>query len=149
MGDGFQKALDDIKEYGCHILQVFEDEFGPGFCYSIGIQKTSGAPELIVIGLQNQISASIINEYNRRTNMGELFQEDTFYDGFLEGFPVIFKKIDKKHYDAYLGRALWLYQGDNFDVFQLIYPTTSGIWPWDPEAPESFINSNPALYSNK
>jgi hypothetical protein len=35
-----------------------------------------------------------------------------------------------------MGWDIWLYGGGPFDALQLIYPTTSGVWPWDAEADE-------------
>jgi hypothetical protein len=38
----------DIDAYGCHVIHVLEDDEGPPFSYSVGVQKTSGSPEVIV-----------------------------------------------------------------------------------------------------
>lgn len=147
MDPGEEKALEDIDKYGCHILHVFEGEGNPRFTYSIGIEKTTGRPELIVTGLKRELAQSIINEYNRRVRSGETFQVDEYYDGFLGGFQVTLKRMEKKHYREYLGWALWLYQGLDFDVLQLIYPTVEGLWPWDDDAPDDFLWFLPRLYA--
>ena len=34
-----QKALDDIEEFGCHVINVMEGEGEPQFTYSIGINQ--------------------------------------------------------------------------------------------------------------
>lgn len=134
-----QKALGDIEKYGCHVLQVMAEGEYPPFSYSIGIYKKLGKPEMIVVGLKESLAGSIINQYNARLKDGEEFVPGGFYSGFLGGFDCTFEKVHQKHYREYMGWARWLYGGDNFEVFQLIYPTTSGIWPWSPEAPEGFI----------
>jgi hypothetical protein len=135
------KAISDIKEHGCHILHVLEDDVGTCFSYSIGIEKTSKQPELIVTGLNQEISHFIINEYCKRVRDGESFKEGEFYSGFLEGFDVKFAPVAERHYKDYFGWGLWLYGGNNFRVHQLIWPSTDGTWP--SEAPES---SNIAWY---
>jgi hypothetical protein len=145
---GEEKALSDIEKYGCHILHVLEEGEYPRFSYSIGIQKNTGKPELIVTGLKKELAHNIINEYNRRVREGEVFLPDEYYDGFIEGFDVTFKEVEKKHYEEYFGWARWLYKGDNFKVLQFIYPSTSGIWPWNSEAPEDFTWFIPNLYAN-
>ncbi len=149
MEDEDKRALDNIEKYGCHILQIMEGEFNPPFSYSIGIQKTSNAPELIIVGLKNNLSGWIINEYCRRVSNGERFIENRYYEGFIGGFSVTFKKVNKEHYKEYLGWALWLYKNDNFEVLQMIYPTTSGVWPWDPQAPQDFLESIRTLYDDR
>jgi len=71
-----------------------------------------------------------------------------FYKGFLDGFEVTFKEVQKKHYSEYLGWAKWLYRGDDFRVLQLIYPSAAGVWPWAENAPDDFKWFIPKLYEN-
>jgi hypothetical protein len=136
--DNEKKALADIEQYGCHILYVFGEGDLPPFAYSIGIQKKTDAPELVVVGLKQPISHFIVNEYNRRVIAGERFPDGTTVDGFLEGFPCLMRAVDRRHYREYFGWSRWLYDGDGFEVLQMIYPSTDGIWPWDSNASEYF-----------
>lgn len=148
MDKGEEKALSDIEEYGCHILHVMEEGEHPGFTYSIGIEKSTGQPELIVTGLKKELAHWMINEYNGRVKSGEVFEPNKCYNGFLDGFEITFKEVEKTHNSEYFGWARWLYKGDNFRVLQLIYPSTSGVWPWDPDAPDDFTWFIPRLYAN-
>ena len=61
-----QKALEDIERYGCHILHIMAEGDLPPFSYTVGIERASNAPELIVIGLKQPIAHFVLNEYNRR-----------------------------------------------------------------------------------
>lgn len=141
-----EKALTDINEFGCHILHVMEDKENPCFSYSIGIQKVSNQPEIIITGLKFELSHSIINNYNNQIKLGKSFKTDTFYDGFLENFEIMFKKVNKIYFQEYFGWARWLYKGDNFNALQLIYPNVDGIWPWDEKASSDFKWFIPNLY---
>lgn len=145
MDTGEQKVLDDIEMYGCHVIHVLEDEKEPPFSYSVGVQRTSGAPEVIVIGLQRPIAHFVVNEYNRRVRTGERFAPGARYDGFLERFPVQLEVVAPKHFDGYLGWDEWFYGGRNFHALQLVYPTTDGVWPWEPGASEWFRRHQPIL----
>jgi hypothetical protein len=145
MDAGEEKALADIEKYGCHVIQVLEDEEGPPFSYSVGVQKTSGAPEVIVIGLKQPIAHFVVNEYNRRVRAGERFVAGGRYEGFLEGFSVQFEPVTAEHFDEYLGWNEWLYHAKNFEVLQIIYPTTAGVWPWELDASEWFRQRQPLL----
>ncbi|MDN3685547.1 DUF4262 domain-containing protein [Vibrio sinaloensis] len=81
----------------------------------------------------------MVNEYNNRVKAGEIFKPDEYYSGFLEGFDITFKEVSPEYYAEYFGWANWLYKGKkNFKVLQFIYPDTSGVWPWDPEASTDF-----------
>lgn len=141
-----KKALDDIEKYGCHVLHVFDpEEENPRFTYSIGIQKTTGEPELVIMGLKHDVAHWIINEYNNRIQKGEKFKIDEYYDEFVEGYQVTFKKVEKKHYKEHFGWGGWLYKSDDFDVYQLVYPSTDGTWPWDESASDDFKWFQPLL----
>jgi len=142
-----EKALADIEKYGCHVIHVLEDEEGPPFSYSVGVQKTSGAPEVIVIGLKQPIAHFVVNEYNLRIRAGERFLPGRRYEGFLESFKVQFEVVRSEHFDQYLGWNKWLYRTKDFDVLQIIYPTTDGVWPWELRASESFRQRQPILCS--
>ena len=142
---GDEKALADIDQYGCHILHILEHETGPRFSYSIGIEKTTNQPELVVTGLKQELAHWIINEYNNRVRGGERFEADKLYSGFLDHFDVMFRPVLKEYYEAYFGWARWLYEGDDFHVYQLIYPSTSGVWPWDPDASDDYTYFIPML----
>jgi hypothetical protein len=60
-----QKVVDDVAEHGCHILHVLEEGDLPPCSYSVGIYRTCGAPELIVVGLKQPVAHWAINEYSR------------------------------------------------------------------------------------
>lgn len=141
-----QKALSDIDEFGCHVIDVSDpDDVVSPFSYSVGIQRTAGAPEVVVIGLTGAIAHFLVNEYNRRVQEGERFAAHTCYSGFLEGFAVQFVPVSPMHLRDYFGWNRWLYEGDSFGVLQLVYPTTDGVWPWDEKASESFRRLQPLL----
>ena len=66
-------------------------------------------------------------------------------DGLLDGFQVTFRPVPLEHVRAHYGWALWYYDGEAFPAMQLIFPTTAGIWPWDPEASEFVRTTQPVL----
>ncbi|MGN0921730.1 MAG: DUF4262 domain-containing protein [Cellvibrio sp.] len=148
MDEQDRKALEDIKTFGCHVLNVMEGEEQPCFSYSIGIEKTLNQPELIIVGLKRELSHSIINNYRQRLASGEVFIPGVFYSDFIEGFDVTFIEMDKKHYKEYLGLGLWLYSGNSFKTYQLIWPTTAGIWPWNENKSEYYVWAQPILNSS-
>ncbi len=141
-----RNILQHIEDHGCSVTSVFDpDEKEPAFSYSIGIARSSGAPEIIVVGLSPKLSHWMINEYNRRCQAGERFQPEVLYLGFLEGFAVQFCPVARQHRTEYMRSACWLHGGPEFEAIQLIWPTTSGVWPWEPEASEWFRSNQPLL----
>ncbi len=141
-----QNILQHIEKFGCSVTSVFDPKaVEPPFSYSIGIARSSGAPELIIVGLDAKLSHRLVNEYNRRVRAGEQFMPEVPYSGFLEGFDVRFGIVAREHRAEYMRSACWLHGGPDFAALQLIWPTTSGVWPWDAEASEAFRANQPLL----
>jgi len=140
-----QKAVDDIEEFGCHVINVMEGEEEPSFTYSIGINQKQDKADLIVVGLKSELAHSIVNNYKDRMLAGESFETGKLYSDFLGNFDVCFLEVDKPHYKEYLGWGLWLNNGDDFKMLQLVWPTTDGIWPWDADKSEYYTWAQPIL----
>jgi len=145
MDDGEKKCLDDIEKYGCHILHILAEGDLPPFSYSVGIEKSAGQPEVIIVGLRNELAHSMINEYCERVRAGERFQPGQRVSGFLEGFDCEVRQVDPRPYREYVGWDLWLYKGESFRLVQLVYPSTSGYWPWDEGSSDDFRRFQPIL----
>jgi hypothetical protein len=137
--------IDNIENVGCHILKVGEGEGKPGFAYSIGIGLTRKHPDLTIQGLNLDLAHAMINNYCDRLKDGETFESGKFYSGFLEEFDVYFVEVDKKYYEEYFGFATWLYQGKDYKMLQLIWPTTDGKWPWDEDTTALYDWAQPIL----
>jgi Domain of unknown function (DUF4262) len=140
-----EKTRENIAKFGCSIIHVMEEGELPPFAYSVGITQQTGAPEVVVIGLKRNVAHSVVNEYNNRVREGERLTPGQLYSGFIEGFDVQAEEVPLTAYDEYFGQNLKLYGGPNFRVLQLVYPTTTGIWPWSEQAPESFLSRQPVL----
>jgi hypothetical protein len=145
MSESDQKLLENIEQYGCSVIHIAPEGDLPPFAFSVGITKTSGAPEVVVIGLKEELAHFIVNEYNRRVRQGQPCEPGVRYSGFIEGFEVEVVKVDHSFYKEYFGYNIWLYQGQQFEVVQIVYPNTSGVWPWEPTADEWFRNRQPIL----
>jgi len=141
-----QRVAADVEKYGCHVISVFDpEEKLPTFSYSIGIQATSGAPEAIVIGVRPKLGHSMINEYNAQVRKGVRFERATQYPGFLDGFSIYVEPAKGALLSGYTLGCNRFYKGSDYSVVQLIYPTTTGVWPWQKAASEWFKANQPML----
>jgi hypothetical protein len=145
MDERDQKALDDIEEYGCHVLSVMEGDSEPSFTYSIGINKKQNKADVVILGLKNKLAHSIVNNYKNRLLEGEVFKPGKYYSDFLGDFDLCFVKVEKKHFKEYFGWGLWLHDGDDFEMLQMIWPTTDGFWPWDKDKSDFYKWAQPIL----
>ncbi len=140
-----QKALNNIDEFGCHVMKVMEGEEQPEFTYSIGINKKQNKPDVLIVGLNNDLAHSVVNNYKDRLLAGESFEPGKYYSDFLGDFDVCFVEVDISHYKEYLGWGLWLHNGESFKVLQMIWPTTTGLWPWDSDTSDFYNWAQPIL----
>jgi len=145
MDEHERRTLEHIERFGCSVMHVMEDGDEPPFAYSVGITRSSAAPEVLVIGLRRELAHAMVNHYNQRVRAGERFVVGRRYSGFLDGFDVEVAQVDASYYRAYVGWDLWLYKGPSFEVLQLVYPDTRGTWPWQPEAAAGFKAFQPLL----
>jgi hypothetical protein len=141
-----KRALADIEKYGLHIICVKEEGDLPPFSYSIGIERSLGMPELIVIGLKTQVAAAAINECYAQMKSGAAIAPGARVAGLLGGgFECVIGEVAPAHIKEYMGWAKWLYKGTAFRAYQIIFPNTSGVFPWEPETTEWFRNWQPLL----
>src|SRR5262249_43595444 len=96
--DHDRKLLADVKEYGWHVIAVLEDEEGPAFAYSIGLFHTFDHPEVIVFGLDVRLMQQIVNGIGVQIKSGERFEHLDEAGDVLEGYNVLFRRVEKEHY---------------------------------------------------
>jgi Domain of unknown function (DUF4262) len=53
--------------------------------------------------------------------------------------------VAQRYYHDYVGFARWYYRGKPFSLYQIIWPSNDGHYPWSPHAPESFKEWQPVL----
>jgi len=144
--DNEQIIRDNIAEYGWHLAVIHEDDEGPGFVYSIGMEKTLGSPEIIMFGLPAELMGSVINDLGDRVRDGATLRPDEPIDGLLEGASCILKPVAKQRYRDYFGYARWYYGGNNFRAWQCFWPgKQNGLFPWEPGSAQVVRDRQPDL----
>ena len=144
MPESDKQTLDNIEEYGCHVLGILEDD-DPAFTYSVGIYEKQQQAEVIVVGLNNSLAHSMVNKYNLRIKQGELFEFGKFYSDFLSGFDVCFIDVAEKYHNEYSLACNTHYGEGEYKLVQMIWPTTDGQWPWDKDTSEFYQWAQPIL----
>ena len=139
------KLKNDVTKFGLQVMYVMEDETGPGFSYSIGLFESYQHPEIIMIGLKQELAHTLINNMAYDIKKGKIFSSLTFEAGILDDFKCYITEVEKSNYDNYVGQAQRYYKGDAFPLLQCVYPTVKGIYPWEAEWPESIKGLQPIL----
>jgi hypothetical protein len=142
------KIRDATLKHGAFIMCVFPTEDSPGvsFAYSIGIPTTfPGTSELIVLGLNLDNAAQIINNIVQLMREGQTFEAGKSYDGILKGLPMFFGEVELEHYENYVGQAI-VYHKKFFPLLQVVWPDTHGTFPWEEGFEEKFRDKQPLLF---
>ena len=138
-----QKVHDDVRDYGWHVIWVFNAE--PEFAYTIGLHRTFGQPEVIVFGLPRKVAHSVLNAVAEEVRSGRTFASGSVSGEILEGYEVAFRPVPLAAYEEHLGWGLWFYGEPTFPVLQLVYPDRDGHFPWHPGVADSFRAAQPVL----
>jgi hypothetical protein len=140
-----EKCIADVATHGLHVLRVFGDNEWPTFVYSVGLFHNFHIPEIIILGLEPELAHVTLNEIASRARQGESFQIGDTIEGLLEGFSVVLRPVRHELIEPHFGWDLWFYDGQTFPAAQLVWPTTSGVWPWEPSASDEFRGRQPLL----
>lgn len=144
-----QKILDDVEKYGFHISVISQDEYLPGFAYTIGLTKTYNHPEIIIFGLKNEVMSEILNGLGDKIGKGQIYSQDREYSDIVSNFPVKFIEVQKEHYQDYLGYGGWFYNSKfDFSAYQLVWTDKNNKYPWDEGFNDNWKFKQPILDRN-
>jgi hypothetical protein len=145
--DDYDRAiLGDIARVGWSVIQINPDDprSQPPYSFSVGLYHTHGHPEVILLGLNHAVAGSIINNIGGLVMLGRKIEPDRRYDDFTNA-GTVFKVVDSRFYEKYVGYARWLYGGSNFPMLQCVWPLKSGLYPWDHGYPPEGAHVQPFL----
>ncbi|ANE51851.1 DUF4262 domain-containing protein [Flavisolibacter tropicus] len=144
-----QTILNNIEEYGCHLVLIEADNYLPAFVYSIGLYKNFGHPEIICFGLKTDVMGRIINHACDLIKAGETLSGGKSYSDFLDGYEVQFLPVAKDFYPDYLGYAGWFYECSwDFSALQLVWPDKQHLFPWEEDFNPNWKFKQPLLDRN-
>ena len=145
MEEQVNELLAEVATHGWIVMRISADGPGPDFAYSIGLVRTYGHPEVIVVGLPLDVAQRIINDLGKAVRDGARFRAGEISDAFLKDYDVTFRAVPGYQYGAYLGWGRRVYGDSDFPVLQLIYPDRAGRWPWQDGVSLQFRALQPVL----
>jgi hypothetical protein len=116
----FVDTLDDIEGFGWQAMLISGDTSNR-FAYSIGIHDMFGFPELIVVGLPQDVAHRAMNYALQEMQKGIDLTEGRHRE-IVGEVEVKFQPVDPKWKEHVMCRADWFYCGDTFPALQMIYP---------------------------
>jgi Domain of unknown function (DUF4262) len=137
-----RNLLGNIQRHGWQCTSV---SASPPFSYTIGLYRSFGHPELIIFGLEHEVAHGILGVAARAAAAGHPFDLQSPTDRLLEGYSSVFVEVPQTEYENYVLSALWYYEGKSFPLFQVVWPSASGDFPWHPAEAPSFAMEQPVL----
>lgn len=124
------KVDDNIKKYGYHVTFVFADST-PSFCYSTGIYKTFGIPEIFISSLPQNLSHGLVESYVNKFKNTDSIPVDKRIDDLTDRFPIYLIDVSTDKLTGYVLSSFRFYKNEDFKYVQLVYPDTEGHFPND------------------
>ena len=140
-----ERLLDSIEKHGWHCISVVAEDEGYSFTYSIGLFSSYGHPEVIVFGFGADFAHELLSDIAAFAAEGLPLDMGLPSDQLLEGFSCVFLEVPPSGRDRWALSAKWYYEDADFPLYQLVWPSTSGFFPWDSRADASFLQSQPVL----
>ena len=119
---------ENILISGFHVTYIMENKT-PSFCYSTGIYKSYGIPEIFISSLPQGLSSSLITSYvdsfkNKSPTINELIPANN-----LAPFDYYLILVKKKRLEDYVLASIKYYGAEPYDYFQLVFPDINMKFP--------------------
>ncbi len=125
-----EKVDSNIRTYGYHSTFVFAGK-SPSFCYSTGIYKNFGMPEIFISSLPQNLSNELIAAYAQKFKGSTSIPLNTKIDDLTDRFPVCLIEASIDKLAEYVLSSKRFYGNEDYKYLQLIYPDTKGRFPND------------------
>lgn len=142
-----QGLSNTISEFGQTTIAMPGGLWRPPWSYSIGLFKTYGLPEVVLLGREREIASSMMSRIYNEVRAGTQLADGIEVASILLDQVCIFRAIDEKHYKKYLPWAVDFYGNTGFPALQCIWPDMRGVYPWQAGHDKKVRRFQPFLFS--
>ena len=137
----------NAEKFGWHCTSVFPTQGTdtPCFSYTVGLYKTYRQPEFIIFGLDSDVAYPILKILAGAAAEGHMYPLDKPCDALIEKYECAFVPVPKHHFNDYVFSALWFYAGEDFPLYQVVWPDPEGRYPWNKGATSDPLHEQPIL----
>ncbi|MFH9073552.1 DUF4262 domain-containing protein [Streptomyces alboflavus] len=140
-----RKIHSDVAAQGWSWIWVFDPAAErPPFTYSIGFGSSFDHPEVVVAGLPEETSGSVLSSVHAMLAEGNAYGDGDTSGDILEGFDVQFRAIPQGLLTSSLAQASVFYGERPFSALQLVWPDGDGNFPGGEYAP-AWLSDRQAL----
>jgi hypothetical protein len=141
-----RNTIGHVEEHGWSVVQIPEDDLGPGWAFTVGLWHSHRLPELAIFGLEIDTMKACLNVLGRQTADGwppELGYERSHV---IDGDPVLFQTIEPRWYKTFFGTAMAFYRRPPIPFIQVLWADSHQRFPTDPECEPTVRDRQPSLW---
>ena len=143
--DSERKILEDIESFGWHCVHVMAEGDLVEYAFTVGLFHSFKHPELIVFGLPKTIAQQILCVAADAAKAGAPLDISSHTEALLNNYTCCFAEVPREQYYEHVGYGRWYYQGNDFPMYQVIWPSKDGSFPWHAQATESLRAAQPVI----
>ena len=140
-----QRVVDDVAKFGWHCVHILAEGEAPEYSFTVGLFHSYRHPELIIFGLSSKVAHQILTTAANAAKSGQALDLSQPTDELLNNYSCCFVEVPPSEYYEHVGFCRWYYEGNSFPLYQIVWPSRSGLFPWHSQAPEAFRVSQPVL----
>jgi hypothetical protein len=141
-----RNTIGHVEEHGWSVMQVPEDDLGPGWAFTVGLWHTHRQPEVAIFGLDIEAMKTCLNVLGRQTVDGWPPELDYERSHVIGGDPVLFKTIDLRWYKAFFGTAIAFYRRPPIPFLQVLWADSDERFPTDLDCEPTVRDRQPSLW---
>jgi Domain of unknown function (DUF4262) len=126
-----RKVLANIAKFGWHCTNILAEGALPQYSFTIGFFQTWKYPELLVMELKSTVAHALLQIVARALREGKRFDLEALDEDLLNDYACCSVQVPKSEYREHVGFARWYYEGDEFPLYQIIWPSKEGHFPWN------------------
>jgi hypothetical protein len=140
-----QRVIDDVTKFGWHCVHILAEGDLPEYSFTVGLFHTFEHPELIIFGLHSDVAHQILTAAANSAKAGQPLDLSQTTEALLNNYSCCFVQVPASEYYEHVGFCRWYYQGNEFPLYQIVWPSRSGLFPWHTQAPQEFRVAQPVL----
>lgn len=146
LGNFDLRTIVHVKEYGWSVVLVPAEGDRPGWAYTVGLWHSHRSPELAMFGGDVYEMEVCLNTLGGQIAGGHPVADGEERTDVIEGQAVALRAVKPRWYEALFGRALAFYRRPPLPFVQVIWPDSSGRFPWHPGGDTAYLRAQPILW---
>jgi len=142
------KLLDDIQNFGFHIVGIAEDGdlAKLEYAFTVGCYYSFGIPEVVLHGMKFESSHALIHNFVRWAKEAKSISDYMIVPD-IANIPLLLRPVDITWYQPLLGYGIWFYREleKPFPCMQLAWPDPNGKFDFDPDFLDKYRSIQPDL----